>query len=55
MKQDAPLKVRVTLDEDVAEEIKELSGDAYRSFSQYINLILRKHTEKLKKYKDSQS
>lgn len=57
MKQDAPLKVRVsiTLDEDVAEEIKELSGDAYRSFSQYINLILRKHTEKLKKYKDSHS
>ncbi len=53
MKRDIPLKtsVSITLDEDIAEEIRTLSDCSYRSFSQYINLILRKHVEKIKKNK----
>ncbi len=44
----APLKVRVgiTIDEDVAAEIRKRSDEAFRSFSQYINLILRRHIER---------
>ena len=38
-----PLKNRysITLDEDIAEKIKELAEEDDRSFSQYINMILR--------------
>jgi len=38
-----PLKNRfsITLDEDVATKIKELAEDDDRSFSQYINMVLR--------------
>lgn len=36
-------KVSITLDEDLIERIKELSEDDDRSFSQYINLILKNH------------
>ena len=38
-----PLKNRfsITLDEDVAEKIKELAEDDDRSFSQYINMVLK--------------
>lgn len=38
-----PLKNRfsITLDEDVAAKIKELAEDDDRSFSQYINMVLR--------------
>ena len=40
-----PLKVKlsITLDEDVARRIKELSEDDDRSVSQYINLALKEH------------
>lgn len=36
-------KVSITLDEDVIEEIKELAENDDRSFSQYINLVLKEH------------
>ena len=40
-----PLKVKVsiTLDEDVIRQVKALAEDDERNFSQYINLILKKH------------
>lgn len=45
-----PLKARVsiTLDEDVIEKIKELAEEDDRSFSQYINMILKEHLSKTK-------
>lgn len=36
-------KVSITLDEDVIEKIKTYSELDDRSFSQYINLILKEH------------
>ena len=41
-------KVSVSLDEDVIAEIKELADNDDRSFSQYINLVLKEHLAKLK-------
>lgn len=43
-----PLKVKVsvTLDEETVQQIKQLSEDDDRSFSQYVNHILKKHIEK---------
>lgn len=40
-----PLKERVsvTLDEDIIRKIKELSEEDDRSFSQYINIVLKEH------------
>ena len=38
-------KMSVTLDGDIIEIIKELAEKDGRSFSQYINLILKKHNE----------
>ena len=42
-----PLKVKVsiTLDEDVIHEIRTLAETDDRNFSQYINLVLKKHIE----------
>ena len=42
-----PLKanVSITLDADIIVQIKEIAEKDDRSFSQYINLILRKHLE----------
>ena len=39
-------KVSITLDSDIIEEIKELAEADDRSFSQYINLVLREHINK---------
>lgn len=36
-------KVSITLDEDVIERIKQLTEKDDRSFSQYINIILKEH------------
>lgn len=43
-----PLKIKVslTLDEDIVEKIKILAEDDDRSFSQYINLVLKEHLSK---------
>lgn len=42
-----PLKknVSVSLDPDVIEQVKILAEESDRSFSQYINLVLKKHIE----------
>lgn len=42
-------KVSITLDADIIEEIKERAENDDRSFSQYVNLILKeylKHAQK---------
>ena len=36
-------KVSITLDDNVIETIKELAEADDRSFSQYINMVLKKH------------
>ena len=46
-------KVGITLDSDIVEEIKELSEKDARSFSQYINLVLRSYLNKLKKAQET--
>ena len=38
-------KVSITLDGDVVEEVKRLAEEYDRSFSQYINRVLRKHVK----------
>lgn len=40
-------KVSITLDEDVIERIKQLAESDDRSFSQYINMILKEHLVKI--------
>lgn len=45
-------KVSVSLDEDVIAEIRELAEKDDRSFSQYINLILKDHITKIKGKED---
>ena len=42
-------KVSITLDADVIDKIKELAEEDDRSFSQYINLVLREHIQNLEK------
>ncbi|MBP3360525.1 MAG: CopG family transcriptional regulator [Clostridia bacterium] len=39
-------KVSITLDEDIIEKVKELSEDCDRSFSQFINLVLKNYLNK---------
>ena len=39
-------KVSITLDEEVIKRIKELAEADDRNFSQYINLVLKKHIER---------
>lgn len=38
-------KVSITLDEEVIKRIKDLAEADDRNFSQYINLVLKKHIE----------
>ena len=40
-------KVSITLDEDIIEKIKELAENDDRSFSQYINMVLKEHLQKI--------
>lgn len=42
-------KVSITLDEDVIEKTKQLAEDDDRSFSQYINMILKEHLNSIDK------
>lgn len=44
-------KVSITLDADIIEKFKELSEKDDRSFSQYINLVLRDYLKNLKQQK----
>ena len=39
-------KVSITLDEEVIKTIKDLAEADDRNFSQYINLVLKKHIER---------
>ena len=36
-------KVSITLDEDIIEKVKLLAEDQDRSFSQYVNLVLKEY------------
>lgn len=40
-------KVSITLDSDIIEKLKQLAEEDDRSFSQYINLILKEHIKNL--------
>ena len=42
-------KVSITLDSDIVEKIKELAEKDDRSFSQYINVLLKNHLEDVEK------
>jgi len=42
-------KVSITIDEEVDENIRILADKNSRSFSQYINLVLKRHVEHMKK------
>lgn len=39
-------KVSITLDENIIEEIKKLAENSDRSFSQYVNLVLKEYLSK---------
>lgn len=39
-------KVSITLDENIIEEIKKLAENSDRSFSQYVNLVLKEYLAK---------
>lgn len=41
------VKVSVSLDEDIIAKVKELAEEDDRSFSQYINLVLKEHINKM--------
>lgn len=40
-------KVSITLDADIIDRVKELAEEDDRSFSQYINLVLREYIKNL--------
>ena len=40
-------KASITLDENIVERIKELAEDDDRSFSQYINMVLKEYISKM--------
>lgn len=42
-------KVSITLDSDIIEKLKEMAEKDDRSFSQYVNLILRNYLKDLEK------
>lgn len=42
-------KISITIDQDLLAIVRELAEEDDRSLSQYINLILKKHIEKIKK------
>jgi len=42
-------KVSITLDEDIISTIKTIAEQDDRSFSQYINMVLKKHLENKRK------
>ncbi len=42
-------KVSITLDEHIIEQIKQLAEDDDRSFSQYINMVLKEHLNTIEK------
>ncbi len=45
-------KVSITLDEDIIKKVKELAEESNRSFSQYINLVLKNFIAKYENKKE---
>lgn len=45
-------KVSITLDEDLVEQVKRKAEEDDRSFSQYVNLVLRTHLNELKQQEE---
>lgn len=41
------VKVSISLDENVIERIRELAEEDDRSFSQYINMVLKEHLSRI--------
>ena len=39
-------KVSITLDDDIVQKIRELAENDERSFSQYINMVLKNHIKR---------
>ena len=46
-------KVSITLDTEIVDVIRRLSEEDQRSFSQYINRVLKKHIEQKNKEKEN--
>lgn len=46
-------KVSITLDSDVIEKIRILAEQDERSFSQYINMVLKEHLNQTGKIKET--
>lgn len=46
-------KVSITLDAEIIDEIKTLADQDDRSFSQYVNLVLREYLRENKKMKNN--
>ena len=46
-------KVSITLDSDIIEQLKILAEEDDRSFSQYINMILKDYLNQIQKKKES--
>ena len=42
-------KVSITLDSDIIKKLKDLAEDDDRSFSQYINIVLKEHLNAIEK------
>lgn len=47
------VKVSVSLDEDIIAEIKKLAENDDRSFSQYLNLVLKEHLARNREHKEN--
>ena len=45
-------KVSITLDSDLIERIKEMAEDDDRSFSQYVNMVLKDHVAEVEGDRD---
>ncbi len=41
------VKVSISLDENIIERVRELAEEDDRSFSQYINMVLKEHVAKI--------
>lgn len=47
-------KISITVDSDIVQKIKELAEADDRSFSQYINMVLKEHIIKSENKQDDQ-
>lgn len=47
-------KISITIDSDIVTKIKDLAEADDRSFSQYINMVLKEHVQKLSDSSDNE-